>query len=159
MYCSNCGKEMLSGAEICTNCGFQARTGNKYCSNCGEPIQEGQAMCIRCGNSLVMVHGRQAGGKLGSVPKDQRVLCGILSLLLTLGIQNFILGETKQGILHILLVGISIFFMLFGDAAWIDWMYVLGQIIVFGNAIWSIIEGIRILTGTYTVKPNAWFNC
>lgn len=79
---------------------------------------------------------------MNTVPEEKRMLCGLLAIFITLGIHNFILGETKKGILHILLVFPGILL------AGIPWLL---------GAIWSIIEGVKILNRTYVVDSDKWF--
>ena len=139
MYCRNCGEQIADGAAVCVKCGFDAKKGTNFCSKCGKPTMEGQAVCTSCGFAL---NNSGAAGISGSVPEDKRIVCGILAILFAFGIHNFILGETKKGILHILL--------------WFP-----GCILIippFLNWVWSLIEGIKILTRSYVVDPDKWFS-
>jgi len=76
------------------------------------------------------------------VPEDKKTLCGVLAIVFWFGIHNFILGETYKGILKIILVVVG------------SWIFGIGGILA---AVWSIIEGIKILNGTYEVAPDKWF--
>ena len=77
-----------------------------------------------------------------SVPEDKKTLCGVLAILLWFGVHNFILGETYKGILKSILVLVG------------SWIFGIGGILA---GVWSIIEGIKILNGTYEVAPDKWF--
>lgn len=142
MYCRNCGAEIDSNATVCLKCGFSKDTGNKYCQNCGKETQPDQTICMNCGFALSGVTSSSNESISGSVPEDKRMLCGLLAILVTLGIHNFILGETKKGILHILLVFPGVFL------CGIPWLL---------GVIWSIIEGVKILNRSYVVDPDKWF--
>ena len=75
------------------------------------------------------------------VPEDKKVVCAVLAFLNLFGIHNFILGETHKGILKLILI-------------------IPGAIIAVGPVLaWvlSIIEGVKILQGTYEIDTEAWF--
>lgn len=139
MYCRNCGSQIDPNASVCVKCGYKNGMGNNFCQNCGNPTQAGQAMCTSCGFSLSNV--KKPNNGIGEVPEENRILCGVLAIIFTFGIHNFLLGEPKKGILHILLI-VPGFFL------------VIPPIL---NAIWSIIEGVKILNRTYVVSPDKWF--
>ena len=76
------------------------------------------------------------------VPEDKKVLCAVLAFLNLFGIHNFLLGETHKGILKIILIVVGAALVGIGPvAAW----------------VWSIIEGVKILQGTYEIDTEAWF--
>lgn len=132
VYCRNCGEPMDPQAAMCVKCGFKKGTGNNYCQHCGCQVKTGQEVCLNCGFKL---DGVSSGG---SVSEDQRILCGIIAILFgSLGIHNFILGEWKKGVLHIILFVLAI------------------PAIV--SAIWGIVEGVRILNRSYEVNSDKWF--
>ena len=118
MFCRNCGKEIDNAAAVCVNCGVAVGNGINYCPNCGHQTVPGAAVCTSCGVALAQ-----------PVPvgeQKSKLTAGLLGIFLGgLGIHNFYLGYTGKAI---------------------------GQIVLslcFGiGAIWGLIEGIMILTGS-----------
>ncbi len=95
MFCRNCGGAMADNQAICLNCGVKTGTGISFCSNCGQPTAEGAAVCLNCGVALK----GGAAGDLGG--KDKMTMAIICFFLGAIGIHNFMLGETKKGIVKI----------------------------------------------------------
>lgn len=125
MFCRNCGGQMNDNQAICLKCGVKTGEGNKFCPNCGQPVAEYAEVCLSCGVSLKKaVEGNLAG-------KDKTMLIIVCLFLGGIGIHNFIMGETKKGIVKIVAS------MCFG----------LG-------AILALIDLIRICTDSYVVDPN-----
>lgn len=125
MYCKNCGKEINENAAICVGCGFAKGTGNSYCYNCGKEVVPGSQVCMNCGFNL-------NDAKSGNPDQQKsKLVAGLLGILLGgLGIHNFYLGYTGKAIAQIILS------LCFGV-----------------GAIWGLIEGILILTGS--IKTDA----
>lgn len=120
MYCKNCGKEINENAAICVECGFAKGTGNSYCYNCGAEVTPGAQVCMKCGFSL-------NDAKSGNTDAQKsKLTAGLLGIFLGgLGVHNFYLGYTGKAIAQIVLS------LCFGV-----------------GAIWGLIEGIMILTGS-----------
>lgn len=95
MFCRNCGGAMADNQAICLNCGVKTGTGISFCSNCGQPTAEGAAVCLNCGVALK----GGAAGDLGG--KDKMTMAIICFFLGAIGIHNFMLGESKKGIVKI----------------------------------------------------------
>lgn len=118
MFCRNCGKPMDNAAAVCVNCGVAAGNGANFCPNCGNQTVPGAAVCTSCGVALAQ-----------PVPvgeQKSKLTAGLLGIFLGgLGIHNFYLGYTGKGIAQIFLS------LCFGV-----------------GAIWGLIEGIMILTGS-----------
>lgn len=93
MYCTNCGKEMNENQAICLNCGVKTGTGKNFCKNCGSGLPAGAEVCMNCG---VSVKANDLGGQ------DKVVMALICFFLGGLGIHNFMMGETKKGIVKII---------------------------------------------------------
>ena len=129
MYCKNCGNQLPEGAMACTACGFAAGTGANYCANCGAELNEGAEVCTACG---VAVKKAEDKSKLGG---QDKLVMGLIAIFIGgLGIHNFMMGETKKGILKIVLsVACGI------------------------GAILGLIDGIRILMDKYTVDATKFF--
>ncbi len=118
MYCKNCGNVLDPQAAVCVRCGFQTGTGSSYCANCGQPIAPGAAVCMNCGFNI--------GPAFNPAEQKSKLTAGLLGIFLGgLGIHNFYLGFTGKAIAQILLS------LCFGV-----------------GAIWGLIEGIMILTGS-----------
>ena len=128
MYCKNCGSEMDNNAAVCIKCGFSKGSGNKYCANCQAPLIDGAEFCTGCGskiNNTPVFEGvvKNAG--------KSKIAAGILGILLgSLGIHNFYLGYTSKALVQLLLSVLSC------------------GALSFASAIWGLIEGILILTGS-----------
>ena len=132
MYCKNCGEQMNDIQAICLKCGVKAGDGNRFCSNCGQPVEPGAAVCLSCGVATAPQNtNNNANGNLGGYDKVTMAL--VCFFLGGLGIHNFMMGENKKGITRILL----------------SLCCGIGGII-------ALIDFIRILTGSYTVDPNAY---
>lgn len=126
MYCKSCGKEMNDNQAICLNCGVKKGEGNAYCANCGQPVQPGADVCLNCG-----VAAKRSGNYGGQDKTTMAILCFFLG---GLGIHNFIMGETKKGIVKI------------------------AASCCFGiGCILALIDFVKILTDSYVVDPDKLF--
>lgn len=123
MYCRNCANPMAANAAVCVRCGVAAGEGSHYCPNCGAETPPEAAVCVKCGVALSK-----------PVPEGEqksKLTAGLLGIFLGgLGIHNFYLGYTGKAIAQIVLS------LCFGI-----------------GAIWGLIEGIMILTGS--IKTDA----
>lgn len=109
---------------FCPKCGNENADGVKFCSNCGQNLAEGERVY-----EGVDIEGAEA------TPQKSALAAGLLGILLgALGIHNFYLGYTGKAIAQ-LIMGITGF---------------LAPI----SAIWGLIEGIMILTGSISVDGN-----
>ncbi len=129
MFCRNCGEEMNDNQAICLKCGVNTGTGNKFCSNCGKPIAADAAVCLSCG---VAVKNTNGGKDLGG--QDKMVMALICFFLGGIGIHNFMMGETKKGIVKIV-----------------------ATLLCYIGAILALIDFIKILTDKYEVNPDKAF--
>ena len=130
MYCKNCGAEMNENQAICVKCGVATGNGNSFCHNCGSEVGPNAAVCMKCG---VAIKNKSAvGSGLGNHDKVTMALfCFFLG---GFGVHNFMMGETKKGIVKIVLTlccGIG--------------------------SILALIDFIRILTDSYEVNPEKAF--
>lgn len=105
----------------------------KFCPKCGTEIKEGENFCSNCGNAenneeqvnTTVTNGNSAG--------KSKIAAGLLGIFLGgWGVHNFYLGFTGKGIAQIF---VTIFTCGFG-------------------AIWGLIEGIMILTGSINTDAN-----
>ena len=134
MYCRNCGKQLVDQAVVCTGCGSKPRAGTRFCWQCGAETPAGvpQAVCTKCGVSLTdpissALNSLQSGG-------PSKVVAGLLNLLplagLPGGIGRLYLGYTAIGVTQLLLTYCCL------------------------GGIWSVIDGIMILTGSVTTDAR-----
>ena len=126
MYCKNCGNTMDDVATVCVKCGVQKGVGNKYCYNCGSETDSNAAVCLSCGCALN--NAVKANGVNGNKSKMAAGLLGIF--LGCLGVHNFYLGYKSKAIAQLLISVLSC-----------------GALAI-GSAIWGLVEGILILTGS-----------
>ncbi|MBR5773713.1 MAG: TM2 domain-containing protein [Clostridia bacterium] len=129
MFCKNCGEQMNDNQAICLKCGVKTGEGNLYCANCGNTVNPGAEVCLSCG---VAVKKAAAAGTYGKY--DKMVIAIVCFFLGGLGIHNFMLGETKKGIIKI------VFSILCGI-----------------GGILALIDFIKILMDKYEVDPNKAF--
>lgn len=131
MFCKNCGQQYVSDqAVICVKCGAQKGMGSNYCPNCGQPVQPESAVCMNCGVSLQSGAFAPAGGK-------SKIAAGLLGIFLgCFGVHNFYLGYTGKAVAQLIITLATCF---------------LGSFI---SAIWGLIEGIMILTGSINTDAD-----
>lgn len=126
MYCKNCGQEMNDNQAICIKCGVKTGEGSAFCANCGNAMPQGAEVCLNCGVAVKKV------ANFGSY--DKITIALICFFLGGIGIHNFMLGETKKGVVKIVLslcLGIG--------------------------GILALIDFIRILMDKYEVNPEKFF--
>lgn len=126
MYCKNCGEAMNDNQAICLKCGVKTGAGNAFCDNCGKPVDANADVCLSCGVAL-----KKANDLNG---KDKIIIALVCFFLGGIGIHNFMLGETKKGIVKIILS------LCFG----------IGSIL-------ALIDLIKILLDKYVVDPDKAF--
>lgn len=118
---------MNDNQAICLKCGVKTGGGNSFCANCGNAIAPEAEVCLNCGVAV-----KKAGADYGNY--DKIVIALVCFFLGGIGIHNFMLGETKKGIVKIVLsfcFGIS--------------------------AILALIDFIKILMDKYEVNPDKAF--
>lgn len=124
MYCKSCGESINSGQAICIKCGVKVGDGNSFCANCGETISSTADVCLNCGFAV----------KRNSTIDDNKMILGIVALVVGgIGIHNFMMGETKKGIVKILLCWTGI------------------------SSIIALVDAIKIFTDKYTVDSDKYF--
>ena len=127
MYCKNCGEQMNDNQAICLKCGVKTGEGSAFCANCGKEVGPNAEVCLSCGVAI-----KKASAGYGNY--DKVVIALICFFLGGLGIHNFMLGETKKGIVKIVLS------LCFG----------IGSIL-------ALIDFIKILMDKYEVNPDKTF--
>ncbi len=127
MFCKNCGQPINENQAICLNCGVKTGDGSTFCANCGNPVQPGAEVCMSCGFAV-----KKAGSDLAG--KDKLTMILICLFLGGFGIHNFMMGETKKGIVKIVAT----------------FLCGLGGIL-------ALIDLIKIATDKYEVDPEKLF--
>lgn len=127
MYCKNCGEQMNDNQAICLKCGVKTGEGSAFCANCGKEVSAEAEVCLNCGVAI-----KKASAGYGNY--DKLVIALICFFLGGFGIHNFMLGETKKGIVKIVLT------LCFGI-----------------GAILALVDFIRILMDKYEVNPDKAF--
>ena len=126
MYCRNCGKEVLPEAVVCVSCGLPPNSGKKYCQNCGSETNAAAEICTKCGVRLAV--------SASELPEKSRMAAGLLGIFLGgLGVHRFYLGYIPIGVAQLVLALLGFFTC---------------GITSLAAALWGLIEGILILTGT-----------
>lgn len=99
----------------------------KYCQKCGTELKDDDGFCSNCGNST---NSTAQVVNTSNNPKS-KIAAGLLGIFLgTFGVHNFYLGYTGKAVGQLLLTVLT--------------CGILSPI----SAIWGLIEGILILTGS-----------
>ncbi|WP_312640790.1 zinc ribbon domain-containing protein [Hydrogenoanaerobacterium sp.] len=139
MFCRNCSAALLPNANVCTQCGVPAGQGKHFCPNCDAPTDELAAVCIKCGYSLNQPYNTYTVNGV-PVQKKSKLAAGLLGILLgALGIHNFYLGYTNRAVAQLLLGTVGSLACGVGPMV---------------SAVWGLVEGIQILTGTINMDAN-----
>lgn len=102
----------------------------KFCSNCGKELQENQDVCLNCGVTVKKNANNNPNAK-------SKIAAGLLGIFLgTFGVHNFYLGYTGKAVAQLLITILSC-----GTLSAV-------------SAIWGLIEGIMILTGSITTDAE-----
>lgn len=94
MFCKNCGEQMNDNQAICVKCGVKTGDGSRFCASCGKEIDPAATVCMNCGVAV-----KKAGGNLNG--QDKMVMALVCFFLGGLGVHNFMMGESKKGIVKI----------------------------------------------------------
>lgn len=108
----------------------------KFCPKCGTELKDGENFCSNCGNASETTNNSEQVNTTVTAVKPEgksKMAAGLLGIFLGgWGIHNFYLGYTGKGIAQIF---VTLFTCGFG-------------------AIWGLIEGILILTGSINTDAN-----
>ena len=118
-----------------------------FCKQCGKPIDDGQELCEDCkkasnannqGSAQTINVNVNSGNTSNVNPQAKsKLAAGLLGIFLgSLGVHNFYLGYTGKAVAQLLISVLSCFTL--------SW----------ASAIWGLIEGILILTGSISVDGN-----
>lgn len=116
-----------------------------FCKQCGKPIDDGQDLCEDCkanastnqgSAQTINVNVNHTNTNTNPEAKS-KIAAGLLGIFLgSLGVHNFYLGYTGKAVAQLLISILSC------------------GMLSFASAIWGLIEGILILTGSITVDGN-----
>ena len=70
-----------------------------FCKNCGSAVNDDQTFCVNCGAAQVVE--KPGNPKLNG--KDDLTVALFCAFLGGFGVHNFVMGETKKGIIKIVL--------------------------------------------------------
>ena len=102
-----------------------------FCKKCGVEIPGGTKFCPECGAN--QISDSTQNNYQVAVEQKSKIAAGLLGVFLgTLGIHNFYLGYTRNGVIQLLLSTIGSF-------------VIIGPFI---SGIWALIEAIQIFTGS-----------
>ena len=118
-----------------------------FCKQCGKPIDDGQDLCEDCkkaesansqGSAQTINVNVNSGNTNNVNPQAKsKLAAGLLGIFLgSLGVHNFYLGYIGKAVAQLLISVLSCFTL--------SW----------ASAIWGLIEGILILTGSISVDGN-----
>ena len=128
MFCRNCGKALHPNELNCAACSAPRGMGTAFCPNCGNPTTPGWVTCPVCGTGLVA---------MPTYKQKSKIAAGLLGILIgAFGVHNFYLGYTGKAVAQLLITVLSCGFL------------------SFVSAIWALIEGIQILTGSINVDAS-----
>lgn len=104
----------------------------KFCQNCGSELNENQDICLKCGVKIKKENTNNADPNAKS-----KMAAGLLGIFLgAFGVHNFYLGYTGKAVAQLLITVLSCGFL------------------SFASAIWGLIEGIMILSGSINTDAN-----
>ena len=131
--CSECNKEMSDKAVKCPSCGCP-NIPKIECPECKNKIDETNTIWPNCGYSL---NSTTNSNVANSDNNKSKIAAGLLGILLgCFGAHNFYLGYTGKAVAQLLISILSCFIL-----SWV-------------SAIWGLIEGIMILTGSINYDAN-----
>lgn len=89
----------------------------KYCSNCGKELKSDADICLQCGKIINNNTNNQYNNYDPNA--KSKVVAGILGILLgCFGVHNFYLGYTSRGIAQVLISVLSCFILSPISAIW-----------------------------------------
>ena len=131
MFCKNCGESLNDNQAICLKCGVEVGKGTSYCANCGGVVNENAAVCLSCGCKIENKTEKKSDASDALNGQDKITVALVCLFLGSLGIHNFIMGETKKGIVKIVL----------------SFLCGIGYIL-------ALIDLVKILTDKYVAVPD-----
>ena len=113
----------------------------RFCTNCGNELEEYHHCCPNCGNAVKNTSKPSTNSYSESNTNRSKVIAGLLGIFLGgLGVHNFYLGYYQKGLIQ-LLCTLFLSKLTFG-------------VVGFAMAVWGLVEGIQILTGSINVDAQ-----
>ena len=115
----------------------------KFCQKCGTELKKGDTFCSNCGASVIEENKTEKTTSVTTNNNSEgksKMAAGILGIFLGyFGVHNFYLGYTGKAIAQLLLTLIGWIACGIGPVA---------------AAVWGLIEGIMILTGSISTDAD-----
>lgn len=128
--CNECKKEISDKAPKCPHCGCP-NVPKIECPECKQIIDSTNKVCPNCGVELTKTISKT------NANSKSKIAAGLLGILLgCFGAHNFYLGYTGKAVAQLLITVLSCF------------------VFSFVSAVWGLIEGIMILTGSITTDAE-----
>lgn len=129
MFCKQCGKPIDDNQELCEEC--KSNIGNNASAQPEQPDSNSQ------NTQTINVNLNTNSSTSSNVTSKSKIAAGLLGIFLgCFGVHNFYLGYTGKAVAQLLITVFSCGFL------------------SFVSAIWGIIEGILILTGSINTDGN-----
>ena len=120
--------------KFCTNCGSEIKKGAAFCSKCGAKIIEDKDVVV---GEVVNDDNNNNNNTINNGTAKSKIAAGLLGIFLgSFGVHNFYLGYTGKAVGQLLITVLSC------------------GILSFVSAIWGLVEGILILTGSINVDAE-----
>lgn len=121
--------------KFCTNCGSEIKKGAAFCSKCGAKIIEDKDVVV--GEVVNDGNNNNNNNTINNGAAKSKIAAGLLGIFLgSFGVHNFYLGYTGKAVGQLLITVLSC------------------GILSFVSAIWGLVEGILILTGSINVDAE-----
>jgi TM2 domain-containing membrane protein YozV len=131
MFCRQCGKPIDDGQELCEDCKNVANVNSSANTNTNANMNNGTNPTVNVNVNTGYTNPNP------NASQKSKIAGGLLGIFLGgLGVHNFYLGYTGKAVAQLLISLLSCGFL-----AW-------------ASAIWGLIEGILILTGSISVDGN-----
>ena len=109
----------------------------KFCTNCGQELDDKVSFCMNCGMEVNKNKDNNMNKPVNAFTPKSKIAAGLLGIFLgSFGVHNFYLGYNGRAVAQLLLTLLS-----FGSLSFV-------------STIWSLVEGIMILTGSINVDAK-----
>ena len=135
MFCKQCGKPIDDGQELCEDCKASQNATYNQVNNGGQAYNNGGQSYNNGGQTYN--NGGQQQYSNNNPAQKSKMAAGLLGIFLgSFGVHNFYLGYTGKAVAQLLISILSC------------------GMLAFASAIWGLIEGILILTGSITTDGH-----
>lgn len=117
---------------------------SKFCTNCGQELDDNVSFCMNCGKAVKgnetnssEIRRNVSGSTSNLFTPKSKIAAGLLGIFLgSFGVHNFYLGYNGKAVAQLLMTVLSC------------------GMLSFISGIWSLLEGIMILTGSINVDAS-----